>query len=83
MLKSLLGITVKQEPKRPTLPHLFRHRDMGFVVLFVSEHEGVVVYNDTRYNMGHYGTSWTHCHNEQVWEPLLPGESVTLTVEED
>ena len=83
MLKSTLNSRERNEPKRPTLPHLFKDTGSSMVVLFTGEREGVVVREGNTWGMGQIGGFWVSCWDTNVWAPLKPGESVTITVESE
>lgn len=82
MLKSTLNSHKPSEPKRPTLPHLFKDNSSPMVVLFTDEGAGAVVKRGC-WPLGHFSRSWASCRDAGVWTPLLPGESVTITVESE
>lgn len=85
MLKSTLNAAKPSEPKRPTLPHLFRGVT-GMIALFDTESSATII---SFRNAHHQYGNGTHvedvgsCWNQDEWTPLKPGESVTITVEED
>lgn len=83
MLKSTFNSPKPPEPKRPTLPHLFKCIPLGHVVFFVSEHSGVELMNGTSRRRLDYSDNWVSCWNESIWRPLVPGESITITVESE
>lgn len=83
MLKSTLNAVKPSEPKRPTLPHLFKSLETGAVV-YVDDfgHAFTVVSTQDCRPLGfrfYVHDLWDTSH----WTPLKPGESVTITVEED
>ncbi len=83
MLKSTLNAAKPSEPKRPTLPHLFRSVVHGHVVIFFSEVSGTEIVRGNINREFHHSNCWVSCWNTAIWTPLKPGESVTITVEED
>lgn len=83
MLKSTFNTATPSDPKHPTLPHLFRHLYHGSVVLFFDEHEGTQVVLGKMGNSLCHRRIWASCWDSVCWTPLKPGESITITVEED
>jgi len=62
------------------LPHLFRSKETGKIVLFFSECKGIKLTNGTsRFPLeGELKTDWKTCFGTDTWEPLKRGESVTI-----
>jgi hypothetical protein len=64
------------------LPALYRYKETGFIVLFTSKYVGTVIDKGSgdQWKLGEAKHDWISC-TDPIWEPLQPGDSVTLTVE--
>lgn len=72
---------VPEVSHKPSLPALFRYRETGMVVLFHTERVGTVVKTggDVKLLSLEDEVDWVSCYLD-VWEPLKPGESITITL---
>lgn len=59
---------------------LARHKQWGFVVLFIDYREGVVVSDSLKRNFGYHTDGWVNCMDNEAWEILPKGTKVTLEV---
>lgn len=55
-------------------PKLAKLLSNGTIVLFNSEHSGMVL-KSNGFKIGHYGKDWVSINNEDVWE-ALPSDCV-------
>ena len=46
------------ETKQGLYPCLMKSINYGFVVLFISDKKGVIVYTDNEFYVGRYGDAW-------------------------
>lgn len=63
--------TTIEEKKKNIFPCLKRNKKEGFVVLFINESAGTVIYSDektTNYNFGYYSASWISCFKDGEWD---------------
>ncbi len=60
--------TENVSPATATYPCLRRHNAENFVVLFISEHEGIVVEsNSDHYLVNHSNGEWLSANNKKQW----------------
>ena len=68
-----------------TYPALFKSKDTGDVVLFTGLHTGTLLAlgenSSGRCTRGYQSANWTECTDDQIWERLPIGTTVTLTQE--
>ena len=57
---------------------LFRNKGWGFIVLATGEREGVVVKESDCYPTGKESKTWVKFTDEEIWEKLPIGSSVTF-----
>lgn len=69
-----IKVEVKQgiKQKEISFPILMKDTKSEFVVLFVSEQEGIVVKTDSKYGwkVGSYSMAWVSCKHRSEWIPF-------------
>jgi hypothetical protein len=81
MFNAIVDISRRQALK-PLLPHLYRSKKYNQIVLFLDEHEGIVLDQGTsKHCAGQHELDFISCYDISVWIPFAPGESITLTAE--
>jgi len=78
----MIKTEVTMSPMVRVFPALYRHVASGLVVLFVDQQKGTILHvGGSNRIFGEYYEEFACCDDRSLWVPLLPGESVTLTVE--
>ncbi|MGE9659254.1 hypothetical protein ACQP6C_12275 [Snodgrassella alvi] len=71
----MLEVT-KQPKEEIKYPVARRDPDYGFIVLFLSETNGVIISTkDDVYKIGDTSLNWLSCNNSEDWEPV----NITIT----
>ena len=61
----------KQSKEETKYPVTRRHRLTKIIVLFWSEHHGVVIFDeDNVFGIGYTSTEWTSCNYSKDWERI-------------
>lgn len=64
--------------KTDSFPSLYLNKQDKCIVLFRSQDTGTVVREGAKHKVGDHHRSWVECTNEDHWQRLPNGSSVTL-----
>ena len=83
MITSKLNSAPAKTSKELVFPAIYRVArgpNIGACVLFTARCTGAVVVAGGALELGEYSKNWADCDDVRTWDPLLPGESVTIIV---
>lgn len=64
-----------KQSEQPKFPCLRKHKDDGYIVMFVSQYAGIIVEaGDVSPQRGFCSCNWVECTDSDVWERIPDGK---------